>query len=196
MSKSLDSSVNGGFDAMLTANLVLADQSVGADPCIRYWNREWYRWDGCSYAKVSADEIKKRILAHLRANQPPAMADPSGALARRMIVLKTGRSWAGKEDMTLTQKLVAELPGILQWAIGGWRRLHQRGHFRQPRSSQHLVEHYQGSPDVKGTNSAFRSKVAALRTGRPVELEPFGEIGISVGHDAINITIRKERSRR
>ena len=113
-----------------------------------------------------------------------------------LIVLKTGRSWAGKEDMTLTQKLVAELPGILQWAIGGWRRLHQRGHFRQPRSSQYLVEHYQGSPDVKGTNSIARSKAMVRRTVRPVESQPFGEIGISVSRDEIKIAIRKERSRR
>ena len=32
-------------------------------------------------------------------------------------------------------KLLAELPGILNWSIKGYRRLRERGHFVQPRNA-------------------------------------------------------------
>lgn len=76
------------------------------------------------------------------ANQLPAMIDHSGALAQRMILLQTRRSWAGMEDTRLTDRLLKELPGILLWSIRGWRRLRRRGYFRQPQSSRHLAETY------------------------------------------------------
>ena len=58
------------------------------------------------------------------------------------------RSFYGKEDHTLTDRLLTELPGILNWAIAGWRRLHQRGHFIQPASSAEAIKAMEdlGSP--------------------------------------------------
>jgi putative DNA primase/helicase len=66
------------------------------------------------------------------ANEQPAFHDPSGALQRRLITLRTRQSFSGKEDITLTDKLLKELPGILNWAIEGWKRLHSRGRFEVP----------------------------------------------------------------
>ncbi len=65
-------------------------------------------------------------------NELPRLSDASGALAGRFMMLKLTESFYGKEDKTLTDKLLAELPGILNWAIEGWKRLRQRGHFVQP----------------------------------------------------------------
>jgi putative DNA primase/helicase len=73
-------------------------------------------------------------------NELPRLDDASGAFASRMIVLQLTRSWLGHEDTALKDKLRAELPGILLWAIDGWRRLHDRGHFQQPESSVGLVQ--------------------------------------------------------
>jgi len=36
---------------------------------------------------------------------------------------KSTKSFYGREDQTLTDKLLTELRGILNWAITGWRRL-------------------------------------------------------------------------
>jgi phage/plasmid-associated DNA primase len=47
--------------------------------------------------------------------------------------------WDGRRDIK-GGKLLAELPGILLWAIEGWRRLNGRGHFVVPRSSRELVD--------------------------------------------------------
>jgi putative DNA primase/helicase len=67
-----------------------------------------------------------------------------------MIVLRMTRSWYGKEDPGLTRRLLAELPGILLWAIEGWRRLRERGYFVQPGSSLPLIEEMEELTDQTG----------------------------------------------
>jgi putative DNA primase/helicase len=76
----------------------------------------------------------------LLSNEIPRLADASGTVASRMICLRMTRSWFGAEDHGLTEKLLAELPGILLWSIGGWARLRQRGHFVQPSSGAGIVD--------------------------------------------------------
>jgi putative DNA primase/helicase len=81
-------------------------------------------------------------------NELPRIADSSGALAGRFVVLVLERSFFGKEDLGLAGRLLAELPAILNWALVGYRRLRQRGHFIQPASATEAVEELEalGSP--------------------------------------------------
>ncbi|WP_428937789.1 phage/plasmid primase, P4 family [Fontivita pretiosa] len=76
----------------------------------------------------------------LLTNELPRMSDASGALAGRFIVLRLSESFYGREDTKLTERLTAELPGILLWAIEGWKRLRERGHFIQPQSVSDAVQ--------------------------------------------------------
>jgi putative DNA primase/helicase len=69
------------------------------------------------------------------ANSLPDLKDDAGAVAKRFITLQLTTSFYGREDTHLTERLEAELPGILLWALEGWRRLQQRGHFNEPQSS-------------------------------------------------------------
>jgi putative DNA primase/helicase len=73
-------------------------------------------------------------------NELPSLTDGSGALAGRFIVSVLTKSFFGKEDPALTEKLATELPGILNWSIKGYRNLRHRGHFVQPQSSQDAIE--------------------------------------------------------
>jgi putative DNA primase/helicase len=73
-------------------------------------------------------------------NELPKLGDSSGALAGRMILLSLTQSWYGKEDIELTDRLLTELPGILLWAIDGWKRLRDRGHFLQPDSGRKFID--------------------------------------------------------
>jgi putative DNA primase/helicase len=73
-------------------------------------------------------------------NELPRLKDNSGALTGRLILLRLNRSWFGREDQNLFDRLRCELPGILLWAIEGWRRLQARGRFIQPASGVELVE--------------------------------------------------------
>ena len=68
-------------------------------------------------------------------NEMPKLTDSSGALASRFVILRMMQSFYGKEDLALGNKLEPELPGILCWAIEGWKRLTMRGYFVPPASS-------------------------------------------------------------
>lgn len=73
-------------------------------------------------------------------NELPRLQDSSGALVSRMILIPFSRSFFGQEDMTLTERLLAERDGILHWAIEGWRLLRERGTFQQPVVGRDLLE--------------------------------------------------------
>jgi putative DNA primase/helicase len=85
-------------------------------------------------------------------NELPRLADTSGALASRFIIITMTKSFFGKEDPGLTTKLLAELPGILNWSIEGWQRLQERGHFIQPKSSSEAIQEL---ADLSSPMSAF-----------------------------------------
>jgi putative DNA primase/helicase len=95
-------------------------------------------------------QINRKFAPHLQTklgtrivimtNEMPVFEDASGALASRFIVLQLTKSWLGKEDPTLADRLLAERAGILLWALEGLRRLKERGRFVQPPSAVDAVD--------------------------------------------------------
>ena len=53
----------------------------------------------------------------------PVLPDNSGALLRRVIMVETPNSYAGREDFDLLDTLVAELPGFINVALDAYSRL-------------------------------------------------------------------------
>jgi putative DNA primase/helicase len=98
------------------------------------------------YSPAWTGQLQTRFV--VISNELPRLADTSGALASRFIVLLLTESFYGREDQTLTAKLFTELPGILNWAITGWHRLQNFGHFKQPDSALDAVQQLEdlGSP--------------------------------------------------
>jgi putative DNA primase/helicase len=96
-------------------------------------------------------------------NELPRIGDASGALASRFVVLPLTTSFFGREDLGLFDKLVVELPGILNWALAGRDRLYERGHFRQPKSGDALVEALDelGSPEKTFLRDRCQVRVGA-----------------------------------
>jgi putative DNA primase/helicase len=94
-------------------------------------------WDG---------KMPTRIM--FMSNELLALTDGSGAFASRLLIVLLTKSFYGKEDPGLTNKLAAELSGILNWAIDGYRRLAERGFFVQPESAREAIEDIEmlGSP--------------------------------------------------
>jgi putative DNA primase/helicase len=84
--------------------------------------------------------VRLAIRILIATNLPPALPDVSGALTGRLVALKMSESFLGREDLTLDRRLQTELPGILNWAIEGWRRLHQQGHFTVTEASRDVAE--------------------------------------------------------
>ncbi|WP_286781041.1 phage/plasmid primase, P4 family, partial [Enterobacter sp. 56-7] len=81
-------------------------------------------------------------------NEVPQLGDASNALSGRFIILSLRESFYGREDPSLTQRLLLELPGIFKWALDGKERLAKRGHFLQPAGGLDDVEELvaMGSP--------------------------------------------------
>ncbi len=75
----------------------------------------------------------------LASNELPELADASGALSSRLLLLHMRETFEGKEDHGLSDRLAAELSAILAWAIEGRRRLTERGLFVQPASAANLL---------------------------------------------------------
>jgi len=85
----------------------------------------------------------------IMSNEPPVLPDPSGALPSRFIVIEMRESFYGREDTRLTERLLAERPGILNWAIAGWQALQAAGRLTQPQSSADTVRQIErGSSEV------------------------------------------------
>lgn len=92
-------------------------------------------------------------------NELPRLGDASGALAGRFIVISMKKSFHGREDHGLTNRLLDELPGIFRWALEGRDRLKARGYFVQPASAQ---EDADDLAEANSTISVFAEEVMEL----------------------------------
>jgi putative DNA primase/helicase len=102
----------------------------------------------------------------LLSNELPRLSDSSGALPGRMILLRLTRSWFGKEDTALTDRLLTELPSILLWAIKGWQWLRERGHFVQPNAGKGMVDEL---ADLASPVGAFVRERCTVKPGCQIE---------------------------
>lgn len=84
-------------------------------------------------------------------NELPSLSDNSPALSNRFVPLILEQSHLGREDHGLADRLIAELPGILNWSLAGWRSLRDRGHFKLPAVSVKAVSEIMelGSPTAR-----------------------------------------------
>lgn len=100
-------------------------------------------------------------------NNELSLDDPSGALASRLVFLKTPKGNLGNEDETLGDKILGELPAILNWAIAG-RLLLERDGFKQPAGSKGLAESMEiESAPVK----TFVRECCSLGPGKSVSMK-------------------------
>ncbi|HTQ39911.1 MAG TPA: phage/plasmid primase, P4 family [Pirellulales bacterium] len=76
----------------------------------------------------------------ITSNSIPHFQDVSGKLESRMILLRFIESFAEKPDPHLNETLKKELPGIIRWAIDGWKRVQQTAKFTRPDLCQEIVQ--------------------------------------------------------
>jgi putative DNA primase/helicase len=98
----------------------------------------------------------------LLTNETPWLTDSSRALAGRFLVLHMTESFEGREDRALEARLITELPGILNWAIEGWKNLQARGRFVQPESGRVMVEELK---ELSSRVSTFLSDACEIDPG-------------------------------
>jgi putative DNA primase/helicase len=88
--------------------------------------------------------IKTRLPTRLIVftNETPNLRENSGALAGRFMPLSITQTFFGREDVGLATKLVAEVSGILRWAIDGRRFLKEDGRFKVPDAAKTVEESF------------------------------------------------------
>jgi putative DNA primase/helicase len=121
-----DARISGRTDSSIIVERLLAISGRGRLTVDRKF---LHAWDG---------NLPTRFV--LISNELPRLTDAAGALASRLVILRLTKSFYGEEDLELYDRLKAEQPGILLWAIEGWRRLQERGCFVQPESGADLKE--------------------------------------------------------
>lgn len=81
-------------------------------------------------------------------NTLPRLRDHSDGFFRRAIILRFNRQFLEHEqDKQRETRLMAELPGILNWALAGRTALYERGNFLIPTSSKVEVSQYRVDSD-------------------------------------------------
>ncbi|MEU6918878.1 DNA primase family protein [Streptomyces olindensis] len=102
------------------------------------------------YREQWTGKLPTRLM--ILSNELPHFGDSSGVIANRFILLSTRLSWLGKEDPTLTDRLIAEMPGIINWALEGLARLERAGRITEPASSREAITTMR---DTASPTSAF-----------------------------------------
>lgn len=95
--------------------------------------------------------LPTRIMVY--SNEALQLSESSNALTGRMLVLSMTNSFFGKEDVTLSSKLEAELSGIFNWCLEGHKRRMARvsERFVQPTSGKDLLETMEELGNPMGT---------------------------------------------
>lgn len=77
----------------------------------------------------------------MMSNTTPVLRDVGGALPGRFEILTMRKSYLGREDTTLRSRLLAELPGIFNWALDGLGDLEEQdGRFARVTSGEETRE--------------------------------------------------------
>lgn len=88
--------------------------------------------DDISVDRKYLNSVKVRIRARLNmtCNALPNITESSSAMLDRGLFFYTPRSHSGNEDIGLTDRLYLEMPGIINWAMDGLRKLQAVGKLR------------------------------------------------------------------
>jgi putative DNA primase/helicase len=85
-------------------------------------------------------DMKLGVRPVIMSNELPAFMDSSNAINQRMVMLKMRKSFLGREDHTLKARLMKEVQGVFNWALGGLDDLNEAGKILQPQSAQNYID--------------------------------------------------------
>jgi P4 family phage/plasmid primase-like protien len=104
-------------------------------------------------------------------NDTPRVVDRSDAVYGRIIILPMLNAIPkDKWDLEIDSKLEAELPGIFNWALAGWKRLQASGQFTRAAQSEQARDDYKAENDAEATYVSERLERGAAYTVKADEL--------------------------
>ena len=139
-----------GLEAMIDKKLIIIPDASDAETSKRNTAIERIKSISGNDA-LSVNRKNKPLLPNVRipaklmflANRHPKFIDELAAFANRELVFTFEKSFAGIEDLTWRDRLMAELPGIANWSIEGLKRLRDQGRFtvgERGKAAQHEVK--------------------------------------------------------
>jgi putative DNA primase/helicase len=98
--------------------------------------------DGVLIDRKNRDAVTGRLSSRFMvlSNELPRLPDNANAISSRFLMLRTERSFLGRENLDLEDELLAELPGILVWALDGYDRLREQRRFTSPSYEDQMRE--------------------------------------------------------
>jgi putative DNA primase/helicase len=113
---------------------------------------------------------KLPVRLHVISNELPRLGDASSAIVGRLVLLLTTRSWLGKENYELETGLRTERTGILNWSLGGLRRLtlDNENHFTRVAAADEAITTMQ---DLASPVGAFVREQCKLDAGAEIAVE-------------------------
>lgn len=125
--------------------------------------------DPISIDRKNRDAINVRLRTRvvLLSNELPRLYDTSGALPSRFLILQTTKSFLGEEDFKLEQKLIAELPSILKWAVEGYHDLLENGRFVSPQASERAQADLEA---ISSPITVFLRDICVVAAGQQIEV--------------------------
>lgn len=103
-------------------------------------------------------------------NGLPMVDDVSNGVFRRLMVISLNNSFVGRENWNLTNELLKEMPGIIQWAITGLNRLHKNRAFTIVPSNITELQEYRRA--VNSMQSFYDESVDMIK-GQKVSFSEF-----------------------
>lgn len=91
-------------------------------------------------AALSSVSLKVRFT--LAVNELPRLSDSSAAMRSRLLVIPFFNTYEGREDVGLVERLLAEVPGITNWALAGLRALKANGRFNNPAAGEKILRDF------------------------------------------------------
>lgn len=106
---------------------------------------------------------KLRARLTIASNELPRFVDASAAVISRLLIAEMTNSFLGREDEHLKDRLAAELPAILNWALDGLDRLNANGKFTRPAASADTEQELE---DLASPTKAFLRDECTIGAGK------------------------------
>lgn len=100
-------------------------------------------------------------------NTLPKIHGADNGIYRRLVVIPFDADFSDSMDKDLFDKLKVECDGILAWAVEGFKRWNERGHFQQPDCVVEACKAYRGEMD---TVQSFLDEACTIEDGATTPL--------------------------
>ncbi|MEZ6142577.1 MAG: phage/plasmid primase, P4 family [Zavarzinella sp.] len=86
--------------------------------------------------------VSLKVRFTLAMNELPRLTDASAAMRSRLLVIPYFNSYEGNEDVGLVDRLLAEIPGVTNWALAGLKRLTVNKRFENPAAGEAILRDF------------------------------------------------------